>query len=130
MAKEKISQIVEFNTSASKIYEILTKEDLFGSLSGAPTKIDAKEGGSFSLFGGMITGKNLTLLLGKKIVQDWRVKLWPEGTSSIVTFELTEKSGITTLTMEHVGFPADAKQGLADGWDKNYWEPIKNKIAK
>lgn len=124
MTKTSIKHTVEFKTSASRIYEILTSSALFTSLVGAPAVIDAKVGGNISLFGGMITGKNLELINGKKVVQDWRVKAWPEGVTSQVTFNLSEKSGVTTLTLEHSGFPADAKDHLNEGWAKNYWEPI------
>jgi activator of HSP90 ATPase len=66
-----------------------------GELTGAPASGEPSEGASFSLFGGHITGRHVELVPGKRVVQAWRAKTWPEGLYSIVPFELQpEGSGV------------------------------------
>ncbi len=84
----KIRQEVTFATSSQRVYETLTDAKQFSAFSGEPAEIDAKAGGAFSCFGGMITGRNVELKPGQRIVQAWRAGNWPEGVYSIVKFEL------------------------------------------
>jgi uncharacterized protein YndB with AHSA1/START domain len=68
----KIRQEVTFATSSQRVYETLTDAKQFSAFSGEPAEIDAKAGGAFSCFGGMITGRNVELKPGQRIVQAWR----------------------------------------------------------
>lgn len=54
-------------------------------------KMDPEKGGKFALFGGNVTGEFRELVPGKKIVQLWRLKQWPEQHFSEVTFSIEEK---------------------------------------
>jgi activator of HSP90 ATPase len=92
-------------------------------------KIAAKAGGEFSMFGGQITGRHIELVPGKRVVQAWRSKDWPEGQYSIVRFELTAADNGTKLTFDQSGHPAEAKEHLETGWGKMYWEPMKAMLA-
>ncbi len=130
MTNTKINQTVEFSGEASRIYNVLTTSDLFSKVTGAPAEIDNCEGGTISLFGGMISGKNLRLVADKLVVQEWRPKNWPEDVVSTVSFELRESGNKTILSFEHSGFPADQKAHLESGWVERYWEPIKKYIAQ
>src|SRR5262245_57626654 len=104
-----------------EIYEILLSSEKFSSLTdGAPAVIESADGGAASIFGGMITGRFIELVPGQRIVQAWRVKLWPEGAYSLATFMLEPTAKGTNLTIEHVGFPEEQREHLAEGWQKNY----------
>jgi activator of HSP90 ATPase len=71
----------------------------------------------------MISGRQIELLPGKRVVQAWRAGNWPEGQYSIVRFELTAKGARTRLRFEQSGFPEEARPHLEGGWAKMYWEP-------
>ncbi len=61
MAKN-IHHEVTINATPSKVYDALLDSDKFSELSGgAPTTIDRIEGGSFSCFGGYVTGRQVEL---------------------------------------------------------------------
>ena len=130
-----IRQEIDFNASPQRIYEVLTDEKRFGAFTGAPAEIDGHAGGAFSAFGGFITGRNVELVPNKRIVQAWRVKVWPEGLYSIVAFELTPNgSQGTRLVMTHDGFPDGMRAHLNGeekdgGWHRQYWEPLKKYLA-
>ncbi len=77
----------------------------------------------------MIHGRNLELAPGERVVQAWRVKMWPAGEYSMVRFELHAEGKGTRVTMDHWGFPEDQGEHLGAGWHQNYWEPLRKHLA-
>jgi activator of HSP90 ATPase len=117
-----------------RIYAALLDGKQFSAFTGAPAEIDPTAGGAFSCFGGVITGRNIELLPDRRIVQAWRVAMWPAGRYSIVTFELQPRGAETQLVMDHVGFPDAMRAHLngeaaEGGWQRMYWEPLRKYLA-
>jgi activator of HSP90 ATPase len=94
------------------------------ALSSGPASGDGAEGAAFSAFGGHVTGRHVELVPGKRVVQAWRAKTWPEGLYSIVRFELQADGKGTKLVFDHEGFPVDMQEHLAMGWQSNYWDKL------
>jgi uncharacterized protein YndB with AHSA1/START domain len=142
-ACEVIHQEVAFAASPTRVFDALMTTEQFDHvvrLSAAvrlgmvstkvPTAIDPVPGGAFTLFGGYITGRTLDLRQNARIVQAWRSAGWHPGAYSIVTFVLVgNRSGTTSLTLDHVGFPNGDGAELAQGWHLNYWEPLAKYLA-
>lgn len=118
------------NASPRRVYDALLDAKQFSAFTGgAAAEIQREEGGRFSCFGGMITGRIIEMSPNQRIVQAWRVKIWPEGVYSIVTFELHERGSGSRLTMEHKGFPDEMRAHLngempEGGWNRQYLEPL------
>jgi len=138
-----IRQQVEFSASPHRVYEALLDEAQFDKIvrlsaaaafatraGAAPTHIDRKVGGAFSLFGGYITGLQIEMVPDARIVQAWRAGGWGAGAYSIARFELTPAGAATRLVLEHRGFPDDQAAHLAAGWHDNYWQPITKFLAQ
>jgi uncharacterized protein YndB with AHSA1/START domain len=68
-----LHQEVDFKTTPQRIYAALLSSKDFAAFTGAPAEIDPKPGGAFSLFGGMVVGRNVELVPNQRIVQAWRV---------------------------------------------------------
>ena len=119
-----IHQEVTFSAAPSRVYRALVDSTEFAKVTGAPASGDSTEGAAFSLFGGHITGRHVELVPDKRVVQAWRAKTWPEGSYSIVRFELHADGKGTKLVFDHEGFPEDGKVHLSQGWHSNYWENI------
>lgn len=127
---DRIHQEIVVETPKSRVYEVLTSSALFSKMSGgAPTEIDAREGGAFSCFGGMITGRNVECVAGERLVQAWRAKPWQPGAYSIVRFELRAEGNATRVILDHAGFPEGQGEHLDKGWHANYWEPLRKLVA-
>ena len=120
-----IHQELEFNASPQQLYEALLDSKQFTEFSGRPAEINREVGGAFSLFKGHIIGRNLELAPNERIVQAWRVVTWPEGTYSIVRFELKPQGAGTRLVFDHIGFPEGLHDHLAAGWEENDWSLLK-----
>jgi activator of HSP90 ATPase len=108
-----------------RIYEALLDSKQFAAFSGAPAEIDPKAGGAFSMFGGMIVGRNIELVSNQRIVQAWRPTHWEPGFYSIVKFELKPQGPETILVLDHRGFPEGEYDSLTSGWNEHYWERLK-----
>ncbi|HEY0701980.1 MAG TPA: SRPBCC domain-containing protein [Candidatus Acidoferrales bacterium] len=115
---EAIHQETTYKASPQRIYDALTDATQFQKvelasgamkpedLNGNPAKISTEPGGAFSLFGGYVTGRQIELVPGKRIVQAWRPASWPAGWFSIAHFELVADAAGTKIIFDHVGFPA------------------------
>jgi activator of HSP90 ATPase len=139
-----IHQEVVFAAAVARVFRTLTVAEEFDKvvrlsaamnsdmkkvLGAAPTAIDAREGGAFSLFGGYITGRFLELVPDVRIVQAWRSGSWKAGFFSIARFGLMPQGPGSKLVFDHTGFPSDAAQHLAQGWHQNYWQPLAESLA-
>jgi activator of HSP90 ATPase len=117
----RIHQEIDFTVSPQRIYQALMDQKQFAAFSGRPATIDQKPGGTFSLFDGHITGRNIALVPNERIVQAWRAADWPEGVYSIAKFELQTNGSRTRLVFEQTGFPEGLHDHLTEGWESNYW---------
>jgi activator of HSP90 ATPase len=139
---EAIRQQIALDAGPQRVYEALTRSkdfDMITRLSdgavlleaagASPTSISTEVGGSFTLFGGHITGRNIEMLPNERLIQAWRAGDWKAGEYSIAAFYLTAQGGKTRLDFEHRGFPAGSGASLARGWQSHYWEPLAKFLA-
>ena len=124
-----VHQEIDFAAPPERVYAALTNADQFTAMTNAPAELDAKAGGTFSLFGGMITGTNLELVPNQRLVQAWRAGNWPQGMYSIARFELAPSGAGTKLVFDHSGITEDMREHLEAGWHKMYWEPLAKMLA-
>jgi uncharacterized protein YndB with AHSA1/START domain len=121
-----IRQQVLLPAAPKKVYAALIEAKKHAAFTGAPAKISPKVGGTFSCYGGYITGANVELVAAKRIVQAWRSQGWSAGTFSLVTFALAPAAGgKTRLTFTHLGVPASDFKAKSNGWRIHYWAPLK-----
>ncbi|MFN0275424.1 MAG: SRPBCC domain-containing protein [Chitinophagales bacterium] len=126
MKTKTFTQQIQFNTTPQQLYDIIMLEKLHAEVMQADAKISNKVGGKFDIWDGYITGKNVELIIGKKIVQEWHALEMPLGHISLVTFEfIPQKSNTTLLKFTHANVPVDVSANYEKGWVENYWEPIK-----
>ena len=125
-----IHQEEDFKASPERIYEAILDSKQFSAFSGmAGAEVSGEVGGTFTIFGGHIVGRNLELLPNRRIVQSWRVVPWPEGKHSIARFELTQQGSGTRIIFDHTGFPPELAEHLESGWREHYWEPLRKYLG-
>jgi len=85
-----------------------------------------KVGGEFSTDAGQVTGINVDLVPGRRLVQAWRRKDFPEGIYSMAAITLTPTpGGGTELVLTHRGVPKHLLDQIEDYWRLMYWAPMK-----
>lgn len=129
MTTNNIHQEITFSAAPARVYEALVTPKRFAEITGAPATGDGTDGAPFTAFGGHVSGRNVELVAGKRVVQAWRAKTWPEGVYSLVRFELEPAGTGTKLVFDHDAFPADMKEHLAKGWQSNYWDNIAKNVT-
>lgn len=141
-SEEAIHQETDYKSSPARIYEAILDARQFDkltamspemkagkSLGTETTKISREVGGTFTIFGGHILGRNLELVPHQRIVQAWRVVDWDAGHYSIARFELTAQGAGTKIVFDHTGFPKGQAEHLANGWKSHYWQPLQEYLG-
>ena len=113
------------------VYEAFMDAKKHSEFSGSKATSNPKVGGKFTAWDGYISGKNLELEKGKRIVQEWTTTDWPKdyGPSQLELTFKKSKSG-TEITMVHKDVPAEQAEDLAEGWQEFYWNPLKEYFKK
>jgi activator of HSP90 ATPase len=120
---------IDFHPRPQRLYEAILDQKQFAAFSGLPATIDPTPGGTFSLFGARIEGRNIELVPNLRIVQAWRPAYWNPGIYTIVHFEFKSRAAESTLIFDHTGFPAGDYDSLDSGWHNHYWDPLKKFLA-
>lgn len=122
-----IHQTLVFPTDSIDLYNCIMNARIHSSFTGDEAIIEDKEGTTFTAFGGYISGKNVVLERGKKIIQTWRAEEdgWPQNHFSEVVFVLKDIEGGCELDFFHTGIPAHKATAIENGWTEYYWEPLR-----
>jgi len=121
-----IKQKVRFKVPPETIYDLLADSRSRTEVTGHKAVMSDKVGGKFSTDAGQITGVNVDLVRGRRLVQAWRRKDFPEGIFSMaaITLAPTEGGG-TELVLTHRGVPKHLLDQIEDYWRLACWAPIK-----
>jgi uncharacterized protein YndB with AHSA1/START domain len=122
-----IRQTYTIKAPVARVWKALTDPKDIEAWGGGPVKMSARPGSTFSLWGGDIHGKNITVDPPTKLIQEWYGGDWDKP--SIATFRLVSLNATTTkLTLLHVDVPADERKNFADGWRDYYLGPLKEYV--
>lgn len=122
-----------FNTTALDLYTILTDERRHSSMTSDFAQITDLEGSLFSFYDGLITGKNIALARGEKIIWSFMLadKNWPTNHVSKVAFIFTKEANNTCAVELFVtAVPFDFEEALRKFWIEKYWEPLHYYLAR
>jgi len=121
----KLKSSANMKCTAEDLFNALIRPEMFAAFTNGSGRIDPKVGGTFEMFGGNVHGKILAIEAPHKLVQEWRLKSWPDGIFSKVTFTITQKEDESEVVVEQVGVPANEQEKTKEGWKLYYWESIK-----
>jgi uncharacterized protein YndB with AHSA1/START domain len=126
-----ITQKVVIPASPEEVYHAFMDARKHSEFTGSKATCDPTVGGKFTAWDGYISGTNLELEKGKRIIQEWITAEWPEGYSAS-RLELTFRKvkGGTELRMVHSNVPEDQADDYRQGWIDNYWELLKAYFQK
>jgi activator of HSP90 ATPase len=129
MKSRTIRQTVMFKASPRAVYDLIMDSRKHASLSGEKARIGKKVGDAFVAWSGHITGINLVLKPGEKIVQAWRATGWQPDHYSIAIFDVQRAPGGAKLSFTQIGVPSHRYSGHYRGWIEAYWTPMKEIFA-
>lgn len=118
---------VTLPVSADKLYKAWLSSKEHSAFTGSESKASARLNAAFSAWDGYISGKNLELVPGKKIVQSWRTtEFADDAPDSILELTFEEKDSKTTLHLYHHGLQKGDAKKYTDGWKDFYFKPMKD----
>lgn len=116
---------VLFNTTPKKLYSTWLSSNGHSQMTGGEANITDHVGDEFNAWDEYITGKNITLEPGKRIVQSWRTEEFSEDEpDSLLEIDLESVDGKTRLTLHHSNLPDHGEQYI-QGWEDHYFTPMK-----
>jgi uncharacterized protein YndB with AHSA1/START domain len=116
--------------SAQEIYDAWLDSIGHSEMTGGAAEMSDELGAEISAWDGYISGRNLELVPGERIVQSWRTtKFSDEHEDSIITVTLEELDDGTLLTLVHSNVPDDHRSYEEGGWHSRYFEPMQAYFA-
>jgi activator of HSP90 ATPase len=130
VTRTSLHQQIDLHATPERLYHILLDSKQFAAFTGEPAEIGPDEGSAFSMFSGVIVGRNIELVPDQRIVQAWRPKYWRPGEYSVVRFQFKAQGTRTTIILDHTGFPEGDYTSLYSGWGEKYWGPLEKFLVK
>ena len=118
-----ITKHYEINASIQDVWASLTDAERIEAWGGGPASMDAKNGGSYNMWGDYLHGTITKLVTNERLEQDWVVDGMSEP--SKVVFTLSTDGNQTILLLEHSNVPDELEAELDEGWDEYYLGAIK-----
>jgi uncharacterized protein YndB with AHSA1/START domain len=111
--------------SPVEIYQAWLDSVGHSEMTGGEATMSDEVGAEVTAWDGYISGRNLELVPGERIVQSWRTSEFGDADAdSIITVVLREVDEGTLLTLEHSNVPDEHKSYEEGGWQSNYFEPM------
>jgi uncharacterized protein YndB with AHSA1/START domain len=113
------------------IYDAWLNSRAHSDMTGGKASQSPRLGARVTAWDGYISGKNLELEPGRRIVQSWRTtKFTAADADSKIAVTLRPVAGGTRVTLRHSGVPDGHTSYEEGGWQKSYFEPMKAYFAK
>jgi uncharacterized protein YndB with AHSA1/START domain len=117
--------ITTIPASPEEIYNAWLDSLGHSEMTGGEANMSGEVGAEVSAWDGYISGRNLELIPGERIVQSWRTtEFTDEHEDSVISIVLTEVGDGTLLTLEHSNVPDDKRSYEEGGWQSHYFEPM------
>lgn len=112
--------------SPQEIYDAWLDSVAHSAMTGSEASMSDAAGDAVSAFDGYISGRNLELVPGERIVQSWRTAEFEEDhPDSLITVTLEDADGGALLTLVHTNVPDELTSYEQGGWEEYYFEPMK-----
>jgi activator of HSP90 ATPase len=118
------------NAKPIEIYRAFLNASTHSAFTSSKATGSGRVGGKFTAWDDYITGRNLELKSGKKIVQEWRTTEFPDQyPDSRLELNFNAKKDGTEIVMIHSRLPASQVARYREGWISAYWDPLREYFA-
>jgi len=121
-----LRQRLDLLSSCEEVFESLMDSAKHRALTGLSAELSRSIGGRFTTCGGRSYGTHIEIVPGRRIIQAWAHRNWPEQQYSVVMFDLQPRTGGCTLLFTQVGIPASFHTATVAMWQETYWEPLRS----
>lgn len=114
-----------FQTSAEELYRTFMEQEFVQAFTRSAALVDGRRGGRFQLLDGSVSGEFTHLVANRSIHMRWRFRTWPSEHYATIRLELEERGDETELRLQCQGVPAGQEESTRGGWDRFYFQAIK-----
>ena len=122
-----IQQSVVLPARPEALFAMYLDAAVHSVITGFPVTIGAEAGADFRAFNGQLSGKILSIVRSKLIVQSWRSTKFhdddPDSTLVLMFTPEPETAGHGRIDLVHLDVPDHDFQDVTEGWSKYYWSP-------
>lgn len=132
MAFDSLRMVAIIPATPERIYAAWLSSAEHSKFTGGDALIEPGVGGKHTAWDDYISGTNVELVPGKKIVQTWRTTEFPAGApDSRIELQLAPKGkGETTVTLIHTEIPHGQGSLYKGEWGEHYFEPMREYFSK
>lgn len=111
----------------AQVMQMLTEQKQIEIWSGEEAVLEAKEGGTFSMFGGWANGIIKTIT-PEELSYSWKTAEWPESAvDSLVRFTLKAEGEQTMVQLNHTNLPdEDQLKSHKAAWNDFFFTPLED----
>jgi uncharacterized protein YndB with AHSA1/START domain len=114
-----------------RVYSAWLDSGAHAAFTGASAKIDPTIGGKFAVLDGAVQGRTVELLPGRRIVQTWRAKEFPNGSrDSRLEIQFEGAEGSTRVTIMHSLLPPGQGEKHKQTWIARYFQPMRSYFGR
>jgi activator of HSP90 ATPase len=126
-----IVQRTYFDALPERLFALYMDPKEHAAFTGGKVEISSTPGSRFSAFDGVLSGATLFTVPGRMIVQRWRSTQWREDDlDSILTMLFVRDGSGGAIELTHVNVPEHDHDGVTQGWQKYYYEPLRAYLAR
>ena len=126
-----IQQSVVLPASPDRLYDMYLDPAVHAAFTGAPVTISATPGSVFEAFGGALSGRMLSTVPKRMIVQAWRANHWnPDDLDSTLVLTFWSDAAGGRIELVHANVADHDFEGVTEGWTKYYWDPWRGYLRK
>jgi uncharacterized protein YndB with AHSA1/START domain len=131
MKKEALRLSTTIPVAPTTLYFAWLDSEQHGAMTGGAAKIVNDVGQTFTAMNGYITGKLITLDLGRRIIMSWRTTDFPrDATDSRVEVHFEALGGSTRMTVLHTDIPEGQAEKYRATWNDGYFGPMRAYFSK
>jgi activator of HSP90 ATPase len=113
------------------VYDAWISGKRHAEMTGSAATSEKRKGGSFTAWGGYISGKHLELGPGTRILQTWRTTEFPSNApDSRLEVRLSKVPRGTQITLLQSGIPDGQGEMYTEGWQDHYFDPMNEYFRK
>lgn len=131
MKKDAVRVTATIPVAPTTLYFAWLNSDQHSAMTGGKAKIEPDVGTKFTAGDGYISGKLMTLDLGRRIIMSWRTTEFPrDAADSRVELHLEALGENTRVTILHTEIPEGQGERYRAGWAEHYFDPMRRYFSK